>query len=100
MSENSARNSTTQVVAYTSAAAASSSAFGTQTRQVRIVSSSACHYTFAASPTATTSDAFLPANWIEVKSVTPGQKISAIRASTGGLVTATDGSLWVSELTN
>ena len=31
--------------------------------------------------------------------VTPGQRISAIKAATGGLVTATAGTLWVTELT-
>jgi hypothetical protein len=100
MADLSSRNGTTQVVAYTGTAAASTNAFGTQTRQVRIVANSACHYTFAVSPTAVVTDAFLPANTIEYRSVTPGQKISAIKAATGGLVTTTDGSLWVVELTN
>lgn len=100
MTDQSSRNGATQVVAYTGTAAASTNAFGTQTRQVRIVSNSACHYTFAATPTAAVTDAFLPANWVEYRSVTPGQKISAIQAATGGLVTATAGSLWVTELSN
>jgi hypothetical protein len=40
----------------------------------------------------------MPANWADEVRVNPGQKISTIRASTGGLVTATDGSVWVTEL--
>lgn len=95
----SARNSTTQVVAYTGTAAASTNAFGGQTRQVRIVSNSACHYTIAGTPVAVVTDALLPANWVETVSVNPGEKISAIKAATGGLITTTDGSLWVTELT-
>lgn len=92
------RLSTTQAVAYTGTAAASSNAFGSQTRQVRVVANSACHIAFGTSPTATTSDPFLPANWIEYITVQPSQKISAVRAGTDGLVTATSGTLWVTEI--
>lgn len=94
-----ARNSTTQTVAYTGTAAASTNAFGVQTRQVRIVANSACHYQISGSPTATVADPFLPALWVEYVNVNPGEKISAIKAATAGLVTTTDGSLWVTELT-
>lgn len=93
------RNGTTQAVAYTDTAAASSNAFGAQTRRVRIVANSACHYVFGAAPTAVVTDPFLPANWVEERIVSPGEKISAVRAATGGLVTATSGTLWVTELT-
>ena len=96
--QQSDRIGTTQTVAYTGTAAASTNAFGAQTYKVRIVANSACHYVFAASPTAATTDPFLPANWIETVTVTPGQKISAVRAGTDGLVTATSGTLWVTEL--
>lgn len=94
----SARNSTTQAVAFTGTAAASTNAFGSQTRQIRIVANSACHYVIAGTPVATVSEAFLPANMIEYVTVNPGEKISAIQAATGGLVTATAGTLWVTEL--
>jgi hypothetical protein len=96
---HSSRNSTTQAVAYTGTAAASTNAFGTQTRQIRIVANSACHYAIAGTPVAVVTDAFLPANWVEYVTVNPGEKISAIQAATSGLVTATAGSLWVTELT-
>lgn len=94
-----ARNSTTQVVAYTGTAAACTNAFGGQTRQIRVVSNSACHILVSGAPTAATTDPFLPANWVEYLTVNPGEKISAVRAATDGLVTATSGSLWVTELT-
>lgn len=93
-----ARNSTTQQLAYTSSTSSASSAFGSQTRQIRLVSTSACHYAIGSS--ATTTDVFLPANTIEYITVTPGQTIAAIRASSNGLITATDGTLHVTELTN
>jgi hypothetical protein len=93
------RNSTTQAVAYTGTAAASTNAFGTQTRRIRVVANSACHIVVAGTPVAVTTDPFLPANWVEYLSVNPGEKISAIKAATNGLVTTTDGTLWVTELT-
>ena len=92
---------TTQTIAYDSTTPITN-AFGTQTRQVRVVSNSACHihfYDSTGSATATTSDPFLPANWIDYYTVNPGQKISAIKAATNGLVTATAGTLWVTEMT-
>ena len=92
------RHGTTQEVAYTGTSAACTTAFGAQTYRVRVVANSACHIVFAGTPTAATTDAFLPANWVEEIVVTPGQKIAAVRAATGGLVTATSGSLWVTEL--
>lgn len=97
--QDASRNSTSQAVAYTGTAA-SSTAFGAQTRQIRIAANSACHYAVGASPTAdAASDALLPANWVEYVTVAPGEKISAVRAATAGLITATSGSLFVTELT-
>ncbi len=90
----------TQTVAY-DATVPITNAFGAQTRQIRIVANSACHYHIyeaAGTATATTADPFLPANWIESVTVSPGQKISAIKAATNGLVTATAGTLWVTEV--
>jgi len=90
----------TQTIGY-DATVAITNAFGAQTRQIRIVANSACHYHLyeaAGTATATTADPFLPANWIEVVTVSPGQKISAIKAASNGLVTATAGTLWVTEV--
>lgn len=97
---DSAALGTTQTIAY-DATVPISNAFGPQTRQIRVVSNSACHYHIYeanGTATATTSDPFLPANWIEAVTVSPGQKISAIKAATNGLVTATAGTLWVTEV--
>lgn len=95
--QQSARIGTTQAVAYTGTAAASS-AFSGQTYKVRLTANSACHYTFAAAPVATTDHPFLPANAVEYVTVTPGQKVSAVRAASDGLVIATSGTLLVTEL--
>lgn len=98
--QQSAVNSTTQVIAYDGNVAVTN-AFGAQTFQVRLVANSACHYKIGdGAQTAAATDPFLPANWIEYVTVRPGQRISAIKAATGGLVTATAGSLWITELTN
>lgn len=60
----------------TTSTAAASSAFGSQTYQIRVASSAACFIKVDTAPTAAATDALLPANWIEYVKVTPGQKIS------------------------
>lgn len=95
---DSTRIGVTQTIAY-DASAAIANAFGSQTYRVRLVSNSACHFRIGDGPqTATAGDPYLPANWETFVTVTPGQRISAIKAATGGLVTATAGTLWVTEL--
>lgn len=96
--QDAARHSTTQAVAYTATAGVTTNAVGSQTYMVRLVANSACHIAIGTSPTATTSDPFLPANWVEHVTVTPGQKVSAVQAATNGLVTATSGTLFVTEI--
>jgi hypothetical protein len=97
--QDAAINSTTQVIAYDGSTAITN-AFGSQTYQVRLVANSACHYKIGdGAQTAAVTDPFMPANWIEYVAVKPGQRISAIKAATSGLVTATAGTLWVTELT-
>ena len=98
--QHSGRLGTTQVVTYTQTSTAIGSVFGTQTYQIRCVANSACHVQIGdGAQTATTSlSPFLPANVVDYFTVTPGQQLSAIRASTEGLVTATNGSLNVTEL--
>jgi hypothetical protein len=88
----------TQTIAY-DANVAVANVFGSQTRWLRLVSNSACHFRIGdGAQTATAADPFLPANWETIVVVNPGQRISALKAATGGLVTATIGTLWVTEL--
>lgn len=97
--KDASRGGTTQTIAYDSSTAITN-AFGAQTYQVRLAANSACHYKIGdGAQTATTSDPFLPANVIEYVAVSPGQSISAIKAATNGLVTATAGTLTVTEAT-
>lgn len=66
----------------TTSTAAASSAFGTQTYQIRVSAPAACFIKVGdGTPTAAATDAYLPANWIEYIKVTPGQKISAFSAT-------------------
>ena len=88
----------TQTIAY-DASVAITNPFGGETYQLRLVSNSACHYRIGdGAQTATVADVFLPANTVDYVIVSPGQRISALKAATGGLVTATAGTLWVTEL--
>jgi hypothetical protein len=100
--QHASRQGAVQVVAYTGTAATIANAFGTETYQIRLCANSACHYLISETANvvaATVSNAsFLPANMIEYVIVQPGQKLSVIQAPTGGLVTATNGTLNVTEL--
>ena len=94
----SSRAGVTQTIAY-NASVAITNAFGPATWQLRLVADSACCYRIGdGAQTATTADVFLPANTIEYVIVNPGQRIAAIKAATDGLVTATAGTLWVTEM--
>jgi hypothetical protein len=94
----SSRAGSTQTVAF-NASVAITNAFGPETYQLRLVADSACCYRIGnGTQTATSADIFLPANVIEYVIVSPGQSISAIKAATDGLVTATAGTLWVTEM--
>jgi hypothetical protein len=94
----SSRVGATQTIAFDGSAAIASP-FGGETYQLRLVADAACCYRIGnGAQTATTADPFLPANVIEYVIVSPGQSISAVKAASNGLVTATPGTLWVTEM--
>ena len=94
----SSRVGVTQTIAFDGSTAVTN-VFGPETYQLRLVADSACCYRIGnGAQTATTADAFLPANVIEHVIVSPGQSISAIKAASNGLVTATPGTLWITEM--
>lgn len=96
--QNSSRVGTTQTIAYDGSVGITD-AFGPETFQLRIVANSGCCYRIGdGAQTATTSDPYLPANAVEYVTVSPGQRIAAIKSATNGLVTATAGTLWVTEM--
>ena len=96
--QNSSRIGATQTIAYDGSVGATN-AFGTETYQVRLVANSGCNYRIGDGvQTATISDLYLPANVVEYVTVSPGQRIAALKAATNGLVTATAGTLWITEM--
>jgi hypothetical protein len=98
--QQSSRPGVTQTITYSTTVAATNP-FGSETYQIRVVANSACHvhiFNTGGTAAATTADPFLPANWETYYMVTPGQSISAVQAATGGLVTGTAGTLWVTEM--
>ena len=93
------REIATQTVNVGGSSISATNPLGSKTQQIRIAANTACHVKIGdGSISATTSDPFLPANWVEYVMVTPGQTVATIQASTNGLVTATAGTLWVTEL--
>jgi hypothetical protein len=90
--QHASRNGVTQIISYTTTTAITN-AFGSETYQIRIASNAACHYHIydtTGSATATTSDPYLPANFIEYVTVSPGQKISAVQDVGAGILYVTE----------
>lgn len=81
-----------QSVAYTGTAGTITNPVSSYISKVRIVVTSAAFIKIDSSPTATTSDIFVPANTPEYFSIHPGQKVSAIQS-------AANGTLYVTEMT-
>ena len=84
------RLSTHQSIAYTSAAGTISSAVGAHTFGVRVVATTAAYIKISQSPTATTSDVYLPADKPENFVITPGEKVSAVRVTSSGTLHVTE----------
>lgn len=90
----------TQTIDFTSTSGAVAAVFDTQTRMIRIVANSPANYRVYdvnVSSTCTSNDPLLPNTWVVDVGVSPGQKVSAIKA-TGGSVTSADGRMWITEL--
>lgn len=73
------RLGTVQTVSFTTSTA--SSAFGANTKYVRVVADAACHFTVGDSPTATTSHFRLAADNPQDILVAPGQQIAFVTVS-------------------
>ena len=61
-----------------------------KTYKVRIVCTTDAFVKVGDAPTATTSDPLFPANAVEYVTITPGQKVSAIRSAADGSVHVTE----------
>lgn len=90
---------TTQQVAFTATSAAITNAFASSTYMVRLCADSHCNVAIGDGvQTATSASPFLPQFWETYVTVSPGQRLSAIRAGTEGGITAANGTLWVTEV--
>ena len=72
------------------AASAQSAAFGSQTFDIRLVSTVASHVRIGSNPTAVAADTLLPANVPEYFHVYPGEKVAVIQDSAGGTLNVTE----------
>lgn len=84
------RLGTVQPVTYTGTAAMTTNGAGNGVHVVRVVATTDCYIRTGPSPTATTSDTFLPAKWPEYINVMPGEKVSAVQAASGGVLYVTE----------
>jgi hypothetical protein len=75
------RLGTPQTLAVTGTSSASA-AFGSQTYRVLVSATAACNIIFGNSPTATTTDTALPANFPLVFDVSPGEQLAAVGSGT------------------
>lgn len=80
----------TQTVTVGVSSAAVTNAFGQGIHVIRIVSTTDCHFAIDKTPTATTSDTFLPANVVEYISVHQGEKVAFIQNAAGGTAYVTE----------
>ena len=67
-------------------------AFGPQTYQVRVATAGQPAFIRVGdgTPTATSSDPLMPANWVDYLTVTPGQKLACLQAGTAGTLSVTE----------
>lgn len=92
--QSTSRQGVTQALAIGAASVTLPNAFGSETFQVRLASTTACYYLIddpsnLVAATATNA-VYLPANWVEYVTVSPGQKLTAIEASAAGTLTVTE----------
>lgn len=84
------RLGTHQSVSYTGTAGTITNPVGAQTYAVRVIATTAAHIAIGASPTATTSDVYMPAGIAEYFIINPGEKVSAIQSASGGTLHVTE----------
>ena len=82
--------STHQSVAYTGTAGTIAAAITTGITKIRVVVTSAAYIKIDSSPTATTSDVYMPADSPEYFTVRAGMKVSAVQVSSGGTLHVTE----------
>lgn len=75
----------------TSGTSAASSAFGSQTYEIRVSVTEATYVRVGdGTPTAVAGDTLMHAGSVEYFRVTPGQKVAGLQVSTGGIMNVTE----------
>ena len=89
--QTSSRLGTTTVFTLSGSSQATA-AFGAETFQIRVATGGQPAFVKVGdgTPTATTSDTLMPANWVDYLTVTPGQKIAVLQAGTAGTLSVTE----------
>lgn len=94
MKHHSSRQGVTQAIAVGAASAQLPTKFGTETWQIRLASTTGCYFLvteFAAPVAASASNgSYLPPNWVDYITVTPGETLTVIEASAAGTLTVTE----------
>lgn len=85
-----ARLGTHQSVAYTGTAGTITNVVGSQTYKVRVMVTTDAFILIDDSPTATTSNVYLPALEPEYFAITPGMKVSAVQVASAGTLHVTE----------
>jgi hypothetical protein len=84
------RLGTVQSVSYTGTAGTISSGISGSVQRIRVLVTTDAFIKIAGSPTATTSDVYLPGLQPEYFTVNPGEKVSAIQVASGGSLYVTE----------
>lgn len=86
---------TTQSIVVAGTSAATSNAFAPGVSIVRVATDTACYIKFADSPTAASTDMYMPAGSVEYFGISAGgtTKLAAIQSTAGGLIRVTEGAV-------
>jgi hypothetical protein len=84
------RYGATQSAAFSTTAGTIAAAIGNGVSRARVVATAAAFVAVGKTPTATTSDVYLPANVLEYVLINPGEKVSAIQAGSAGTLYVTE----------
>ncbi len=84
------RLGTHQSVAYTGTAGTIPTAINAGVAKIRLIVTTAAFIKIGNTPTATSTDVYIPADSPEYFTITPGQKVSAVQLTTGGTLHVTE----------
>lgn len=94
------RIGTTQTVTTTNSSTTVTNPFSAQTYLIRLCSNTPCNFRVheaALTVTVTVGDPFMNANFPDYFTVSPGMKVSTLRKENDGIITAANGTVWVTE---